>query len=197
MAKILMISGKKGSGKDLVGNILKARKYVRIAFADRLKELCAELYNYPVAAFHDRDHKDRAVLFSGNPETGEILPGKMADDKHEMIHISPRDMCIQLGSIGRDLNENIWVELTDIPETDVVITDWRFPGEYETLKAAGHEIYTIRVVRSGCALTECETETSLDDFDFDYIIPNTGSKGLVARFLGAILGDIDERKTAN
>lgn len=197
MARIIMLSGKAGAGKDLAGSILVAMGHTRVAFADALKKVAAELYNYPEGTFHDRGLKDRRVPFSCNPETGEMIPGKIEDDKHDIVEVSPRDLAIQVGAIGRELDPDIWVKLADIPQSNVVVTDWRFPNEHAALVAAGHEVHTIRIVRGGLELSECESETSLDDFDFDYVLPNTGTKGLVARFLGAILGDINERAKAH
>jgi hypothetical protein len=57
-------------------------------------------------------------------------------------------------------------------EAKTVISDWRFQEEYDLLEEIGVKIITIRIERFDNIESECVSEHSLDDFDFDYIISN-------------------------
>jgi hypothetical protein len=58
----------------------------------------------------------------------------------------------------------------EINNPNWIITDLRFPNEYEAIKS--REGITIRVVRPGINLLDHPSETSLDNAEFDYTIVN-------------------------
>jgi hypothetical protein len=77
----------------------------------------------------------------------------------------------------RVLGENVWVDavMADLPDTDVVFTDCRFPNEAQAIKDAGG--YLVRVTRPGFepGPDAHESETALDGYPHDFEIKNTGT----------------------
>ena len=53
-----------------------------------------------------------------------------------------------------------------------LITDTRFPNEADAIKERGGIV--VRVDR-GLSTGDHPSETALDDYEFDYVIPNTGT----------------------
>lgn len=141
-ARVVGITGKKGNGKDTVGeHLVKKHGYVRIAFADALKDACRCIFGF----------------------TEEQLYGGLKEEVDEFWQTSPRIILQFVGTeLFRDkmleimpwINKNIWVEvvkkkMTDIwktnPNAKFVITDVRFPNEMDMIKSFNG--VTIRVNR--------------------------------------------------
>lgn len=62
MSKVIAISAWKGSGKDAAASILLQNNYLRVAFADILKDLVAEEYNIPRKSLDDQNQKEAPLL---------------------------------------------------------------------------------------------------------------------------------------
>lgn len=81
--------------------------------------------------------------------------------------------------VGRDMfGENVWVDLAlkdyRPSEGNLVVSDMRFPNEYEAIHSRGGVCW--RVERPGVGpANKHPSETSLDDFHFDRYIMNTGT----------------------
>ena len=95
---------------------------------------------------------------------------------------TPRDILIQRAASVRAANPNHYVELvSDRIATEggwrYVITDWRYPNEYDTLvdTLAGHTFLRVRIVRPGIAPLPEPSEHQLDGATFDVTIQNDGS----------------------
>ena len=78
--------------------------------------------------------------------------------------------------VGRNLiDPNLWVEMTMSGlnrDENIVITDVRFPNEYEAIKWAYGEIW--RIERPGVEPVNGHySETALDGWQFDRIIENS------------------------
>lgn len=67
------------------------------------------------------------------------------------------------------------------PETDLVITDWRYPNEAEYILSQGCRVVTVRVLRSGVPIPPSTdySEHQLDDYRTDYIMTPVGDSALV------------------
>ena len=58
--KILAFSGWKGSGKDEAANFLvEKHNFIRVGFADILKDMVSEAYSIPRNYFENRELKDK------------------------------------------------------------------------------------------------------------------------------------------
>lgn len=176
--KILMISGKSGSGKDAVAFILKEKladkKVLVIHFADLVKYYAFQYYNWS----GEKDEKGRALL----QKIGT--------------------------TIMRGFNQDYWARIVaeflaaTINEFDyVLIPDWRFKNEYEVVSSYNKNVSTIRINRYdkdnnlyiNPSLTPEQaahiSETELDNFSFDYVIDNKGDLDTLEESVKTIIED--------
>src|ERR1035437_8553517 len=122
---IISISGKAGVGKTTLANMLQTYLFLE------------EQYSAYIAGFA-YSVKETAYMIGWNGTKDE----------------SGRKLLQEIGKMGRDYNENVWVEkLLDrmdakpegFPEI-LIIDDWRFPNELDYLrKLPGFEVFTIRI----------------------------------------------------
>ena len=94
-----------------------------------------------------------------------------------------RELLQKLGTeaIRNNLHENAWVNalMVDYRTTDNwIITDCRFPNEYEYVKKYGGKV--IRINRPDVSAVNAHpSETAIDNYDFDGYILNDGSLELL------------------
>ena len=154
--KVICISGKARHGKDttaeLIENICKKNKksVLIIHYGDRLKDIC-------IRYFHWNGMKD----------------------------VSGRTLLQSVGTKFRNYNENFWVNsiIDVLKQYDgfwdyVLIPDCRYENEIELMKK-NFNCTSIRVNRpdfNNMLTTKQKnhpSETSLDTYEFDYILNNT------------------------
>ena len=58
---IISLSGRKGSGKSTLANLLTNHGYKKVSFADKLKELTAELYGWELTSLYDATAKEEIL----------------------------------------------------------------------------------------------------------------------------------------
>lgn len=132
MQKVIAITGLKGSGKDTIANFICKHdsSFKTIAFADKLKDLCAIMFNW-----------DRNMLSGRFPESREWREKPDAFWSKELgVEFTPRKA---LTTVGTDLIKdtflrNIWditvkKTILDNPNTNYIITDCRFPNEIDMI----------------------------------------------------------------
>jgi dephospho-CoA kinase len=163
---IIGLSGYAQTGKDTVADILVLQHgFKRVAFADKIRECLYTLNpivnlvgNEPIYLRHlvDTSGWDKAKQ---NYEVRRLLQTLGAD-------------------VGRELiDPNLWVEMTmsklNAYTDNIVITDVRFPNEYEAVKWTYGEVW--RIERPGYEPVNGHySETALDNWKFDRIIENLG-----------------------
>ena len=141
MKRIIAICGAKRSGKDVLANhIIEKYGYTRLSFAEPLKQLVKQLFNFSDEQVGlidgDNDEKDtiderwgisprKALQFIGT----EVL-------QHKIQELIP--------NIGRDYLANILLSKIENDKT-YVISDLRFIHEYEKIKHLDIDI--IKVIR--------------------------------------------------
>lgn len=157
MPLIIMISGYQGSGKDTIGrNLTTYYGFTRLAFADMLKDEVADQYKI-----------NRALM--------DTLEGK-AEPYDETRTV--RDILLEHGQLRRNQDQNYWCNavMEKIKGLGrVVITDWRFPHEYDAItNAFGREnVHTWRVNRIGRRLEDMDySEYALNNWNFDHVFEN-------------------------
>lgn len=158
---VILLSGKSGSGKDFIANIMKQQleengnKVLVTHYADLLKYILKTFFNW-------NGKKD---------EHGRYLLQHVGTD------------------IIRKQEPNFWVNfLNDVlsllkDEWDyILIPDARFPNEIEVLKYnSNFNVITMRINRINyeSKLTpeqqQHPSETLLDDYEFDYYVTNNGT----------------------
>jgi hypothetical protein len=126
--------------------------------AYKLKQIASILLNVPVAKFEDRDFKDIQLPV-------------------EWDYMTIRTFLQKLGTeaMREGLHQNTWANAFwsdfDKDNDHWLITDIRFPNEYESVKDRNGIV--IKVVRDiEIPKHEHESETALDSYRFDYVINN-------------------------
>jgi hypothetical protein len=126
--------------------------------AYKLKQIASILLNVPIAKFEDRDFKDVQLPV-------------------EWDYMTVRTFLQKLGTeaMREGLHQNTWANAfwSDYDEDNNhwLITDIRFPNEYESVKDRNGIV--IKVVRDiEIPKHEHESETALDSYRFDYVIDN-------------------------
>jgi hypothetical protein len=146
---VVMLGYKSLSGKDTVYQFAKDLGFVRAAFADKLKDTVADLYNLTDAQVHGslKDVMDERYLNKRDPEyivsnthygTITSLPNS---DYTQMF--TPRRILQLFGQDQRSIYEDIWAayvfgrtipELVKQGHNKVMITDFRFRNEARVAK---------------------------------------------------------------
>lgn len=162
---IIGISGKIGSGKDTVGNIISVwgkDPWNIKKFADALKETASILTGIPRADFEKEEVK--------NSNLGKEWS------------MTVRELLQKLGTeaIRNNVHENAWVNalMSGYNESYCywVVTDVRFPNEADAIRERGGIL--IRLNRNTGKSSNHPSETALDDYPhFDYVIDNNGTIG--------------------
>ena len=157
--KILTISGKAQNGKDYTASLLKDKLEDRgysvliTHYADLLKYICKQFFGWDGS----KDEYGRALLQKvGTEGVRRFNPDYWVDFVIDILHFFPDE----------------W--------DYVIIPDARFPNEIDKVKSE-FSCRTIHVVRPGFTnnLTEEQrqhsSETSLDNYYFDYELVNDGT----------------------
>lgn len=171
---IIALTGRKGSGKDTVADVLAEHfgYATRFKFADPFKNMFRTLLAM--------DGYDPA-------EIEEFIEGHRKEDGIATLGgASPRRAMQTLGTEWRrELNppasSSMWAEMLyrrigRSLASRIVITDWRFPEEVPIVWRLN--AVTVRVERPGLALnqlSEHDSEAHIDDLPVRYIIKNTGT----------------------
>ena len=165
---IVAISGKIGSGKSTVGDIFEKQGFQLDSFAKSVKDICSILFGY-----------DRDKIEGSTP--ADRLWRETIDKNHTNLigkDFTPRDAMVLVGTaFGRNMvHPNIWIETLFNrydKNKDLLITDLRFPNEYEEIKKRGGIV--IRINRSNQNSSNHISECALDNHNFDYVINNNST----------------------
>ncbi len=138
---IIGIAGEIGAGKDTVADILcNHYGYRRLAWADKLKEVCWSVYG-PLGA-------ERRHFFGTQADKDEPIPGILGPDG---MPTTGRKILEGVGTEGfRGVCPDTWVlygtavHVDPNPEQDWVVADVRFPNEFRTIRGRKGEVWEIR-----------------------------------------------------
>lgn len=174
--KIIGITGRKGNGKDTLGDHLVTQHgYKRIAFADALKDACKCVFGFNDDQLYGNSKETIDDFWQTSPRTVLQFVGTELF-REQLFKIMPW------------INQDIWVnvvkkkildELKVNPDLRFVITDVRFSNELELIKY--FDGVTIRVTRP-CAnnvtdIHPSEIEIELLPVNYD-ILNNTTKENL-------------------
>ena len=165
MKPLIGIYGKKGSGKDTVGEMLKASlDWQQIAVADPIKEAAKVIF-----------------LLSDEQVYGDIAVKETPDDRWGM---TPRHILQKLGTeVGRQIEPNVWtanlrfrIEQGGFPTNGFVVTDIRLLDEADLIREMGGIVIRVDRPNAGSGrFEEHRTEVEQDEIRPDYVILNDGS----------------------
>lgn len=161
--EVLGLSGYARSGKDTVAaRLVEKHGYTRMSFADPMREAL-----YKLNPDIDVDGYDMKLAAAVDLLGWEQLKGASNGIRALMQRMGTE--------VGRDMfGENFWVDaaLSRIPDgSKVVFADVRFPNEAEAIKNLGGEVWRIIRPEAGPANAHI-SETALDSYTFDRMIPN-------------------------
>ena len=170
MNNLIALSGKMLSGKNTV--------------ADYINELSGGIYEYKSFAYKV---KLTASMLTGIPvsmlELQEVKQSKLGPEWGGM---TVREMLQKIGTdcMRDNLHKDVWVNslFTDYSKGDSkwIITDLRFPNEFERVKQLGGAVFRIIRPFDEPRVNEHESETALDHLphtEYDAVIVNDGSLG--------------------
>jgi len=177
MTKVIMVGGKKRSGKDTTASYIK--DYLRlqgktveiVSLADPLKGIMALLFDTSVQEID---------YYKNNPS--KVWVEVLNRDNLVLQQTDFRRLLQLLGTECRDnyFGRNIWVNMAKntilASRADyVIIPDLRFPFEYEGV-LGDFDTKTIKITRDQAGVIDNHlSETGLDDFVADYSITNNGT----------------------
>jgi hypothetical protein len=138
---IVGICGLIGCGKGTVGDILVEQGFVKISFADKLKDGVAEIFGW-----------DRAML---EGDTNESRQWREQRDNYwsdeTQMEVTPRVVLQLFGTdCMRDgFYDGVWVSLLkktilDNPEQNYVIPDVRFANEVDMIRDIGGQVWEVK-----------------------------------------------------
>lgn len=160
MSRVIGLTGAKGSGKDLVGALIRKNySNVRtIAYADPIKQVVQGLFGLDASDHIEYDAFKRTdVTFFGGKK------------------VSGRALVREIGMLMRGYDEQQFVRyvnnnIAENPSALWVVTDVRFDNEIHSLKSLG--AYIIEVCRPGVEYDGHATETGFANHLIDFQIQN-------------------------
>jgi hypothetical protein len=185
----VLVSGRAGSGKGLVSKTLcKLLNAKEIAIAGPMKKWAIEYFDFPIHECYNSRAEAISAGYTDAP--GDARYGKTPKSRRFLQ---------RLGDLMKDVSTNLfWTDLAVKACSDVrwaqseqreppimfVVSDWRFPYEFDQFKMTFMgDVFGIRVVRPDAPPIEAGadhvSETSLtDDLDelrYNEVIVNDGS----------------------
>lgn len=151
---IIGLSGKKYNGKDTVADYWCTNAgFKKFSLATPVKDITMTAFGLDEEQVYNPLYKD-ALLFA-------------------YPHKSPRELMEYVGNKFREEFPTIWIEnlkrrMLNADCRACIIADIRFPNELELCD------YVVRVNRPALSSNNATSisETSLDDYEFDYVIEN-------------------------
>ncbi|WNN94669.1 deoxynucleoside monophosphate kinase [Streptomyces phage Phredrick] len=179
--QIVGFSGYARSGKDTAAEALSSLGFVRISFADVLRDFLYEMNpivvpNYAPNGGSGYRLRDVIEEYGWSGYKDSIF----SDDIRRNLQVLGTDC-------GRAmLGDNVWVDalFSNLPYPDgkYAIADVRFPNEADGIRARGGKMY--RIEREGIGpANDHFSEVALDHYEFDGFIHNDGS---VAHFKDSV-----------
>ena len=163
MTTIVLLSGWAGSGKDSAANLLvEEMNFIRLAFADLLKEDVSEKSGIPLSAFHDPAEKDKPI---------------------QGLHkVTPRQLLLAHALVVRAADPDIYSRgvatiVQSCNHGRFIVSDWRYKREYDVLhEKLGPNVHIIRgrIQRPGLIVSDDPSEHDLDGETFDFTVTNDG-----------------------
>lgn len=168
------IIGRARVGKDTAGAwLVENRGYVRVGFADALKEAALRLN--PLVPFDD-PIEPSGTAYMRLAHMVHIVGWERAKENPEV-----RRTLQEYGMSIRDIDPEFWLRtaLAKVAEINaagspVVITDVRFPNEADSLKRAGFDL--VYIERADVPQLTHASEGALSWEDADLILKNDGSR---------------------
>jgi hypothetical protein len=185
---IWMFSGYAGSGKScaasLLCSLLDPSKTFITAFADAVKDDVAHMYKLTRNMFDTQEGKASLV----NTPDGEKTARELLIDYSLAMKEAYGE-----GVWAEEVVRRIQAEMCRKHIEHIVIHDWRYVAEIETLErefsisSAEFIIHTIRIQRSCVRSMPIPSEHNIDSYPVQHCISNNGSLDDLKAALGALI----------
>lgn len=142
LPRLIGITGRKFNGKDTLGNYyVEQHGYIRLAFADALKNVCANIFNFSEEQLYGNKKEEIDEFWNVSPRTIFQYVGTelLRDQLDKVIPNVGKDIWIKV------IEKKIFDILKINPNVKFVITDVRFSNECNFIKTMGGVM--IRVTR--------------------------------------------------
>jgi len=158
---IVLIGHKKRQGKDTFAQLLieelafRGVNTKKFAFADAMKDIVADMFDIDRNTLDYYKNKSESIVFDSKTTDFRKILQRFGSGKMKEL-----------------FGKTVWVDVVrkQFDKDSVnIVTDFRFPEEY--IKGA----FTIKVDRGIKDNDEHISEKALDDFNFDYVVDNSGS----------------------
>lgn len=173
---IIMITGKKQSGKDTTANIIKTHfpklKFSGVALANAMKTFTCQLLDIPLYEVEDlKVQEDNYLLQPSKYRQSGATMRTFLQNLGQGIKEIAKDDLIWCRHLARSMH---------VEDTNYLLTDIRFPFEQQFFaqlgKLAGVSVVTIRVERDDDSPTDTHiSEQNFDKIPYDYLIKNNGT----------------------
>ena len=193
---IISLSGRKGSGKDTVADMLTKHLPLpvrRVSFAAKLKQVCSTVFELPLEFFNERKEGNFVVPKEFPIEIQKhILQAYGLSTIYASLTIedevaanrfkSAREILQFVGTnFLRSFDTN--VHLRDLPlggpDQATVCTDCRFPNEINYLRVEARKrimsFISVYIERGDMAPTDNHASEQLDSSLCDFVLSNDGS----------------------
>jgi len=176
---IISLSGHISSGKDTSGLYIQEKlinltnqSFIIMKFADALKQMVSIVLDIPVRELENSNIKNMYL-----PLWGKTV--------REFMYEFATDCC-------RKYNPDFWLNILrnkyDPQKSNWIITDMRFPNEYNWIQKENG--WLIRIDRPNVPVIDHISETALDYFEFPYLIYNNYDYTNLYNQLDLVINDI-------
>lgn len=135
---LFLFAGKMGSGKDTLAQFLHPFGFINMALADALKEVAAQIGEFPVQWCYTRKGKEQKLPLLNDITVGSFLQ-KLGTD------------------VGRTFNPALWAmklqrKIDAAQVGKICVTDVRFPNEAQLLLDAYPKAYLVSLTRNNSSM---------------------------------------------
>lgn len=182
MQKIVLINGKKRHGKDHLARMLQSRlkaldqKVDIMSFADPIKSIMAKTFDISRNQLEQfKNNPDRFLLYYMHKN--KRIDGTFDSEKIKEVDFRKILQTFGTEAMKESFGDDVWVNLlkTRAERSDadfIVVPDFRFLTE-EISQC------TIKIINDDIQSNDTHaSENELNDFNFSYIIDNTGKPDL-------------------
>lgn len=190
---IIGLSGYAKSGKDTVAEIiqeLQPNEWQIKKFSGKLKIIASLLTGIHPEKFEDQEFKQSTLGDEWSMTVREFLQKLGTDAVREGLHTNAWVNALMADYLTEEKVEKLGDYVSRVtPPSKWIITDCRFPNEAQAIKDKGGVI--VRIDRPGIKPVNAHpSETSLDNWDFDYKIANVSDLVALKQSVEVLLNKI-------
>lgn len=181
---IVGLAGYARSGKDTAADVFVDNGFIRVGFADLLKEFVYTVNPYVVdEGGYGVVHRLQDIVDAGGWEAAKHYP-----ESRRLLQVTGTEAARRL------LGQNIWIDAVfNSMQTgeDYVISDVRLKNERDRVKDAGG--FMVWVHKPGVGPSSHITESDLSEHDCDHVFVNSGTLAEYRVIVGDLLNQIMQR----